>query len=135
MVTLNILIFFYQFKLLVKNRTDLIFVQDKPIFYSSTTKRCFSSIFSDMLKSPATESRRVRTLYACVGEHDTELSFEPNQIITSSKYFFELIHILGQDSSKWGSEIWPFKIWTFWRSDFKGSIIYPFTYVTHNNPG
>ena len=39
-----------------------------------------------MLKSPAVETRRVRTLYACVGEHDTELSFEPNQIITSSKF-------------------------------------------------
>jgi hypothetical protein len=25
----------------------------------------------------------VRTLYACVGEHETELSFEPNAIITS----------------------------------------------------
>ena len=33
----------------------------------------------------AVELRRVRTLYACVGEHDTELSFEPNQIITSGK--------------------------------------------------
>ncbi|XP_065352971.1 rho GTPase-activating protein 10 isoform X2 [Cloeon dipterum] len=27
--------------------------------------------------------RRVRTLYACVGENDGELSFEPNQIITN----------------------------------------------------
>ena len=31
-------------------------------------------------------SGKVRTLYACVGEHDSELSFEPNQIITSSEY-------------------------------------------------
>jgi len=31
----------------------------------------------------AVELRKVRTLYACVGEHETELSFEPNQIITS----------------------------------------------------
>ncbi|CAG9860721.1 unnamed protein product [Phyllotreta striolata] len=29
--------------------------------------------------------RRVRTLYACMGEHDGELSFEPNQIITNVK--------------------------------------------------
>lgn len=28
------------------------------------------------------ENRTVRTLYACVAEHETELSFEPNQIIT-----------------------------------------------------
>lgn len=28
-------------------------------------------------------SRRVRTLYACLGENDGELSFEPNQIITN----------------------------------------------------
>lgn len=29
--------------------------------------------------------RRVRTLYACVGENDSELTFEPNQIITNGK--------------------------------------------------
>jgi len=29
------------------------------------------------------ELKKVRTLYACVGEHETELSFEPNAIITS----------------------------------------------------
>ena len=29
--------------------------------------------------------RKVRTLYACVGEHDSELSFEPNQVITDGK--------------------------------------------------
>ena len=33
----------------------------------------------------AVELRRVRTLYACVGEHETELSFEPNQIISNGK--------------------------------------------------
>jgi len=31
----------------------------------------------------ALQLRKVRTLYACVGEHETELSFEPNAIITS----------------------------------------------------
>jgi len=31
----------------------------------------------------AVELKKVRTLYACVGEHETELSFEPNAIITS----------------------------------------------------
>lgn len=30
----------------------------------------------------ALELKRVRTLYACVGEHETELSFEPNAVIT-----------------------------------------------------
>nr|CAD7268433.1 unnamed protein product [Timema shepardi] len=29
--------------------------------------------------------RRVRTLYACMGENDGELSFEPNQIITNGE--------------------------------------------------
>ena len=28
---------------------------------------------------------QVRTIHACVGEHETELSFEPNAIITSGK--------------------------------------------------
>ena len=36
----------------------------------------------------AVELRRVRTLYACVGEHETELSFEPNQIIQNGKMIF-----------------------------------------------
>jgi hypothetical protein len=31
-------------------------------------------------------NRRVRTLYACLGENDGELSFEPNQIITNGKF-------------------------------------------------
>ena len=35
--------------------------------------------------SSTAEYRSVRTLYACVAEHETELSFEPNQIITSGK--------------------------------------------------
>ena len=30
--------------------------------------------------------RRVRTLYACVGEHESELSFEPNQVLTDGNY-------------------------------------------------
>jgi len=30
-------------------------------------------------------SRRVRTLYACEAENDSELSFEPNQIITNGE--------------------------------------------------
>ena len=33
----------------------------------------------------------MRTLYACVGEHETELSFEPNQIITSGEISFIFI--------------------------------------------
>ncbi len=41
-------------------------------------------------------SRRVRTLYACVGEHLSELSFEPNQVITDGNYLIksQLITIL-----------------------------------------
>ena len=31
--------------------------------------------------------RKVRTRYACVGENDSELSFEPNMIITNGLYF------------------------------------------------
>ena len=30
--------------------------------------------------------RKVRTLYACVGEHESELNFEPNQVITDGKF-------------------------------------------------
>ena len=32
---------------------------------------------------------RVRTLYACVGEHESELSFEPNQLITAGKRLYQ----------------------------------------------
>ncbi|XP_018563798.1 rho GTPase-activating protein 26 isoform X2 [Anoplophora glabripennis] len=39
--------------------------------------------YPKMYKSPG--DVRVRTLYACLGEHDGELSFEPNQIITNVK--------------------------------------------------
>ncbi|PSN31567.1 hypothetical protein C0J52_15952 [Blattella germanica] len=40
--------------------------------------------------SPATPGiRRVRTLYACLGENDGELSFEPNQIITNVRASLE----------------------------------------------
>ncbi|KAJ9598245.1 hypothetical protein L9F63_011066 [Diploptera punctata] len=40
--------------------------------------------------SPATPGvRRVRTLYACLGENDGELSFEPNQIITNVRQSLE----------------------------------------------
>eukprot|EP00096_Caligus_rogercresseyi_P014646 TRINITY_DN7159_c0_g1_i1.p1 TRINITY_DN7159_c0_g1~~TRINITY_DN7159_c0_g1_i1.p1 ORF type:complete len:898 (-),score=177.35 TRINITY_DN7159_c0_g1_i1:145-2838(-) len=38
---------------------------------------------------PTLELRKVRTLYACVGEREPELSFEPNQIITSIRPSFE----------------------------------------------
>jgi len=36
-------------------------------------------------RSRPTGGKTVRTLYACVAEHETELSFEPNQVITSGK--------------------------------------------------
>ena len=37
---------------------------------------------SSSANSAVKTSDNVRTLYACVGEHESELSFEPNQIIT-----------------------------------------------------
>ncbi|GIY05685.1 rho GTPase-activating protein 26 [Caerostris extrusa] len=43
--------------------------------YPSTSSSSSSS------SVPSGNGRRVRTLYACVGENDSELSFEPNQII------------------------------------------------------
>lgn len=52
---------------------------------------CFSNpLFTHWLSdvSGSEEPRRVRTLYACVGEHDSELSFEPNQVITDGKFSF-----------------------------------------------
>ncbi|KAF5300015.1 hypothetical protein FQR65_LT09271 [Abscondita terminalis] len=47
--------------------------------YSPTT------ISSGRSSPTSTSVRRVRTLYACLGENDGELSFEPNQIITNVK--------------------------------------------------
>ncbi|XP_014363838.2 rho GTPase-activating protein 26-like isoform X2 [Papilio machaon] len=45
--------------------------------------RCSSSSESVSSHSASPPpSRRVRTLYACLGESEGELSFEPNQIIT-----------------------------------------------------
>lgn len=45
----------------------------------------YQILFSD---PSGEDNRRVRTLYACVGEHDSELSFEPNQVITDGKFDF-----------------------------------------------
>ena len=42
-----------------------------------------AAVNSGSSSSSTAEYRSVRTLYACVAEHETELSFEPNQIITS----------------------------------------------------
>nr|CAD7463418.1 unnamed protein product [Timema tahoe] len=50
---------------------------------TSVASGCSSTTGSGR-SSPASPSvRRVRTLYACMGENDGELSFEPNQIITN----------------------------------------------------
>lgn len=35
----------------------------------------------------------MRTLYACLGENDGELSFEPNQIITNGKVLLLLLNL------------------------------------------
>ena len=40
------------------------------------------------------ELKRVRTLYACVGEHETELSFEPNMIISNGEQRDYSVHTL-----------------------------------------
>lgn len=42
-----------------------------------------NTILYKLLMDLLLSSRRVRTLYACLGENDGELSFEPNQIITN----------------------------------------------------
>nr|CAD7441049.1 unnamed protein product [Timema bartmani] len=53
---------------------------------TSVASGCSSTTGSGR-SSPASPSvRRVRTLYACMGENDGELSFEPNQIITNGEY-------------------------------------------------
>ena len=44
-----------------------------------------AAVNSGSSSSSTAEYRSVRTLYACVAEHETELSFEPNQIITSGE--------------------------------------------------
>ena len=40
--------------------------------------------------------RKVRTLYACEAENDSELSFEPNQIIINGKSFDRLRCLMSQ---------------------------------------
>ena len=42
-------------------------------------------MFANILFIFVFEYRRVRTLYACMGESEGELSFEPNQIITNGE--------------------------------------------------
>ena len=47
----------------------------------------FSLFFFILDPSGGEESqRKVRTLYACVGEHESELNFEPNQLITDGEF-------------------------------------------------
>ena len=63
------------------------------------------------------ELRKVKTLYACVGEHETELSFEPNQIITCGKSSFLAVKFLynsiamSSAASMWG-------MWVMWVTHF-----------------
>jgi len=53
----------------------------------------------------------VRTLYACLGENDGELSFEPNQIITNGKYLLSTIYLaLPEFIKNVSSNISSFKI-------------------------
>jgi hypothetical protein len=47
-----------------------------------------SSIHTSSTISVLKAGDRVRTLYACVGEHESELSFEPNQLITDGKKLY-----------------------------------------------
>jgi len=49
------------------------------------TSSSSSSTTSSRMRDPSggeESQRKVRTLYACVGEHESELNFEPNQVIT-----------------------------------------------------
>lgn len=52
-----------------------------------------SSVPSSSSPSAMNTGDRVRTLYACVGEHESELSFEPNQLITGGKNFSTELHL------------------------------------------
>jgi len=55
-----------------------------PVSSSSPSSTTSSSAPVAIPNTPTSStSGKVRTLYACVGEHESELSFEPNQIITN----------------------------------------------------
>lgn len=55
--------------------------------YNLSPKKIERTNFNSFPKSSRTPGNvRVRTLYACLGEHDGELSFEPNQIITNVRH-------------------------------------------------
>ena len=56
-----------------------------PMTTSKPSPAAAAAVNSGSSSSSTAEYRSVRTLYACVAEHETELSFEPNQIITSGE--------------------------------------------------
>ncbi|XP_059480973.1 rho GTPase-activating protein 26 isoform X4 [Neocloeon triangulifer] len=60
-------------------------LKKKNSIYGQTGKISTEDLLSHLEKGARVveDSKRVRTLYACVGENDGELSFEPNQIITN----------------------------------------------------
>ena len=64
--------------------------KNKPGQCSNNQKHKIDSVFKkdNFPDSPLVGTGKVRTLYACVGEHESELSFEPNQVITNGKLFY-----------------------------------------------
>ncbi|KAL0273163.1 UNVERIFIED_CONTAM: hypothetical protein PYX00_005904 [Menopon gallinae] len=66
-----------------------------PFSYSSHTSKFNISRLE-------TNLRRVRTLYACLGESDGELSFDPNQIITNVRPSLEPGWLVGTLNGKTG---------------------------------
>jgi len=73
--------FHLQFMLFFILYTKLSNVQQF-LYHQSIYLFCISNLYTATLCSFYV-CRRVRTLYACLGENDGELSFEPNQIITN----------------------------------------------------
>lgn len=57
--------------------------KDKITNSSALTHQASNSSLNISSSSPNSGSRQVRTLYHCVAENETELSFEPNQIINN----------------------------------------------------
>ena len=59
------------------------------IFFTTEFSIVASSIPNSSSPTTNKTGDRVRTLYACVGEHESELSFEPNQLITGGKIYYK----------------------------------------------
>ena len=84
------------------------------------------------------ELKRVRTLYACVGEHETELSFEPNMIISNGensqrKHLFTLLVFSASQSGagmvgghpRWASGPCARELRGVYNLDLRGQVTLP----------